>query len=98
MSQAGIIPGFSCYPTYYSGKQKRGIVVSQFTIPPKKGEYAWKTHSTIYYTTSIKLVNGLKLVNKKGSIGITNTPLVNVGEEGLSPHKLKNEKVINYSL
>ena len=33
---------------------------------------------------------------KKGSIGIANTPLVNVGEEGLSPHKLNNEKVINY--
>jgi hypothetical protein len=60
------------------------------SFPKKKGE-AISSFYAIHYTS---LMN---LVNKKGSIGITNTPLVNVGEEGLSPHKLKNEKVINYS-
>jgi len=45
----------------------------------------------IHYTLLINLVN------KKREHGHNQHSLVNVGEEGLSPHKLKNEKVINYS-
>ena len=44
-----------------------------------------------------KIVNSLNLDKVKREHWHYQHSLVNVGEEGLSPHKLKNEKVINYS-
>ena len=57
---------------------------------PKRKEKPFMNAFIIYYTVLINLVK------KKGSTGITNTPFLYAGEEGLSPHKLNNEKTINY--